>query len=87
MGKYSRLGVFLRRWSVRNSEQAVELSLAQIEGLIGAPLPKAATHVDWWCDHDAGVQSRAWLDAGFEARLVKDGECVIFGRRGASPQH
>lgn len=76
MGKYDALGAFLRRWAVRNGEQEVELTLAQIEGLIGAPLPKAAANIAWWCDDRSGVQSCAWLDA----RLIEQEEFVIFGR-------
>lgn len=79
MGKYDALGVFLRRWAARNGGQEVELTFAQIEGLIGAPLPKAAVHMTWWCDQ-SGVQSRAWCDAGFAARLIAHEESVIFGR-------
>ena len=86
MGKYSALGTFLRRWAVRNDGQEVELTFARIEGLIGAPLPKAAANMDWWCDDESGVQSRAWLDAGFKARLIEDEEFVIFGRCGARSQ-
>ncbi|HEY0596208.1 DUF7662 domain-containing protein [Sphingopyxis sp.] len=86
MGKYDALGVFLRRWAVRNGGQEVELTLAQIEGLIGAPLPKAAANIAWWCDDRSGVQSRAWLDAGFEARLIEQEEFVIFGRCNIRPR-
>lgn len=80
MGKYTALGTFLRRWAVRNDGQEVELTLAQIENLIGAPLPKAAAHIAWWSDDPSSVQSRAWRDAGFAARLVGDGELVVFAR-------
>jgi hypothetical protein len=80
MGKYTILGTFLRRWAVRNDGQEVELTLAQIEGLIGAPLPKAAADIAWWSDDLSGVQSRAWLEAGFEAKLIDDADLVIFVR-------
>jgi len=56
------------------------LTFAQIEGLIGAPLPKAAAYMAWWHDDQSGVQSRAWLDAGFNAKLIEEREFVIFGR-------
>ncbi len=80
MGKYTILGAFLRRWAVRNDGQEVELTLAQIEGLIGAPLPKAAANTTWWSNDPTGVQSCARRDAGFEARLIDDAELVIFAR-------
>jgi hypothetical protein len=82
MGKYDALGTFLRRWAVRNDGHEVELTFAQIEGLIGAPLPKAAAHMAWWCDQ-SGVQSRAWHEAGFKARLIESEEFVKFRRNGA----
>ena len=85
MGKYDALGTFLRRWAVRNDGPEVVFTFAQIEGLIGAPLPKAAVHMAWWCD-PSGVQSRAWRDAGFGAQLVADSEFVIFRRYGARSQ-
>lgn len=86
MGKYTALGTFLRRWAVRNDGQEVELTFAQIEGVIGAPLPKAAADTVWWSDDPSGVQSSAWGDAGFEARLIDDAELVIFARCGARLQ-
>lgn len=85
MGKYDALGAFLRRWAARNDGQEVELTFAQIEGLIGAPLPKAAAQLAWWCDQ-SGVQSRAWREASFMARLIEGEELVKFRRNGARSQ-
>src|SRR3546814_11653145 len=58
MGKYDALGTFLRRWAVRNDGPEVVFTFAQIVGLIGAPLPKAAVHMAWWCDPSSRASSR-----------------------------
>jgi hypothetical protein len=82
LGKYDALGVFLRRWAVRNTGDQVEMSFTQLESMIGALLPKAAMKEEWWSDGmnvRHAVQCRAWLDAGFEARLLSE-ERVIFCR-------
>lgn len=82
MSKYDALGVFLRRWAIRNKVNEVELSFTQIEGTIRTFLPKAAARDEWWSNdiekHNA-IQCRAWLDSGFEARLLP-GERVVFYR-------
>jgi hypothetical protein len=53
----------------------VELPFAQIEELIGGPLPAEASEYDWWSIGESGPntpQSRAWVEAGF-------GLAAIFG--------
>lgn len=47
MGKYDALGTFLRRWKVRNDVDGVELSFAQIEGIIRGVLPRGAADAQW----------------------------------------
>ena len=49
MGKYDALGVFLRRWKIRNDADGVELGFAQIESIIGGLLPRGAGEREWWC--------------------------------------
>jgi len=82
MGKYDALGVFLRRWKIRNDAQGVELSFAQIEGIINALLPNAVAEPEWWCA-DAGADRRAphrrvWIEAGFDAIAEPRDERVYF---------
>src|SRR5712692_3252834 len=52
---------------------SVELTFAQIEELIGEPLPTAASDYAWWRT-DEGTpnsgQSRAWLQAGFGVESI-----------------
>jgi len=87
MGKYDALGTFLRRWAVRNKAHQVELSFTQIEGTIRTILPKAASRGEWWSNESGdrySAQCRAWLDSGFEARLLP-GDRVMFSRSGRLP--
>lgn len=89
MAKYDPLGAFLRRWAARNNACELELSLTHIEGIIRAILPKRALEAGWWSNQAASnrnnAQSRAWLDAGFEARLAADREHVCFRRHDRRP--
>jgi hypothetical protein len=85
MGKYAPLGAFLRRWKRKNeSADTVELTFADVERIIGALLPRSAATRDWWHNNhrtERGfVQSRAWLNAGFEAYPVDGSERVRFRR-------
>lgn len=85
MGKYDALGAFLRRWKVRNDADGVEISYAQIEGIIRGVLPRAAASADWWSASEPSdahpPHRRAWLDAGFEAVAEPTRECVYFRKR------
>ena len=55
-----------------STESRVAMGFAEIERLLGFPLPRSArSHRPWWANSDHGhVQSRAWLDAGFASREV-----------------
>ncbi len=85
MGKYAPLGAFLRRWKRKNTTATtVELTFADVERIIRALLPQGATAGDWWHNSlrtERGfIQSRAWLNAGFEAHKVDGAESVRFRR-------
>jgi hypothetical protein len=50
----------------RRGEPVVELTLAEIERLVGEPLPDSArTGSAFWSNRRGGLQSAAWLAAGF----------------------
>jgi hypothetical protein len=80
MAKYDPL----RRCLARQKTVRVELSFADVERLIGAYLPKAATRAAWWSGEDQGpnttVQVQAWRAAGYRAALA-GGERVLVERR------
>jgi hypothetical protein len=60
--KYAGLYEALRR----RAEPVVEMSLAEIESLVGEPLPDSARAGSaFWSNRRGGLQSAAWLAAGF----------------------
>ena len=85
MGKYDSLGAFLKRWNIRYDAEGVELTFAQIEGIINALLPNAAAKPGWWqVDGASGrlaPHQRAWVDAGFDVIAEPHAERVYFKKR------
>ena len=67
MGKYDPLKSFL-------SGQAADrapISFAEIERLVGAPLPNSKRHPAWWSNTPSNnPMTRAWLAAGYETEQV-----------------
>ena len=71
-------------------EPRISMDFAEIERLLGFPLPRSARmHRPWWANSDHGhVQSRAWLNAGYESRDVDlDAEKLEFVRLNAVVPH
>src|SRR5579872_6940152 len=68
MGKYSRLGEFLR--AQRTKE--VPMTFAEIERVIGGKLPPNSPHYPaWWSNNPSNnVMTRVWLEAGFRTEQV-----------------
>lgn len=79
MGKYSRLGDFLR--SQRTKE--VPMSFAEIERVIGAKLPpNSPQYPAWWSNNPSNnVMTKVWLAAGFRTEQVDiNARKVVFRR-------
>jgi hypothetical protein len=68
MGKYSRLGEFLR--SQRTKE--VPMTFAEIERVIGDKLPpNSPQYPAWWSNNPSNnVMTKVWLAAGFRTEQV-----------------
>src|ERR1041385_7087010 len=68
MGKYSRLGEFLR--SQRTKE--VPMTFAEIERVIGSKLPpNSPQYPAWWSNNPSNnVMTKVWLAAGFRTEQV-----------------
>jgi len=68
MGKYTRLGEFLR--SQRRKE--VPMTFAEIERVIGGKLPPNSPHYPaWWSNNPSNnVMTKVWLNAGFRTEQV-----------------
>lgn len=61
--KYAALYEVLRR----RGEASVEMSLSEIEAITGGPLPASARRGSaFWSNRRGGLQSAAWLSAGFK---------------------
>lgn len=75
-GKYEGLKQYLRR----QTSARLAMRFAEVEGIVGAKLPRSAKlYRTWWSnDPEHHVQAAAWLEAGYrteqvdmdEARLV-----------------
>ena len=67
--KYDPLNSFLKIMSKRG-ESKVSLSFAEIESIINDRLPdSAASYSSWWSSDSHHTQTRAWLDAGYRAKV------------------
>ena len=77
MPKYAPLATFLRR----QKQTTVTLTFRDIERIVGALLPKAATADGWWREGPSGPsapQHIALAEAGFVAEPQVRGEVVRF---------
>lgn len=81
MAKYDPLRRFLKR----SARSEVKMTFADVERVIGGMLPKSAQRPQWWANEtdplSRHVQSKAWLEAGFEAFLLPGADQVIFRRQ------
>ena len=64
MSKYNPL----LQYFAKGDEGLLTLSFAQIEKILGAPLPPSARHHQaWWANQqvEGHVQAQSWMDAGY----------------------
>lgn len=80
MGKYDPLGVFLRRWKVRNAAEGVELGFTHIESIIGGLLPRGAAEPQWWGAHGDDPRSSPHRRAEGRARLFPQANRALTAR-------
>ena len=84
MSKYDPLGAFL----ASRSAGETPMTFAEVEGVIGAPLPAAAgKHAAWWSNNPRNnVMTQIWLDAGYRTERVDlGGRKVVFRKVGLDP--
>jgi hypothetical protein len=57
----------------------ITLTLAEIERIIGAALPRSAWTHTWWVNTVSSVQAQVWLGAGWEvsARSLRTSPAAI----------
>jgi hypothetical protein len=78
--KYIRLAAFFAGRPA--AEERVELTLAEIEDLVGETLPTNSRFPSWWRNDERRMHARAWLTAGWEVVEMKGDELkVVFARR------
>ncbi len=77
--KYIRLAAFLA--DQPGSIDHLEMSVEEIEELIGESLPTNARYPSWWRNDDRKMHARAWLTAGWIVEgMNKSAEVVVFTR-------
>jgi len=83
MGKYTPLRDFL----IERDEPSVPMSFAEIEKLLGRPLPASKRSRAWWSNNPGNnVMTREWLAAGYVTEAVDTkSETLVFRRREEAP--
>ncbi len=79
-GKYAPLIQLLRDTPIE--QELVQLTTAEIEAILGEPLPMSALRSGFWSSHGLNA-SRAWKRLGFVVRLDRSSQCVLFIRKAA----
>lgn len=85
MSKYQALTAHL----TSHSTSSVPMSFAELERVIGAPLPRSANvHRAWWSNNPTNnVMTKAWLEAGFRTEQVDmEGRRLVFRRDAQGPE-
>jgi hypothetical protein len=80
MTKYAPLTDYL----FKEAGREIRLSFAEIERIIGSPLPPSKKYPAWWSNNPTNsVMTKAWLAAGYRSEQVDvSGEKVTFRRDG-----
>ena len=78
--KYIRLAAHLA--AQPDAIERIEMSLPEIETVVGETLPPGARFPSWWRNDERRMHSRAWLTAGWKVgRLTGDGSVIEFVRQ------
>jgi hypothetical protein len=86
MGKYTRLGDFLRA----QPSPEVPMTFAEIERVIGGKLPpNSPQYPAWWSNNPSNnVMTKVWLSAGFRTEQVDvKARRIVFRRVNEDPTH
>jgi len=76
MSVYDPLRDHLKAFQFRD----LELSFAEIEAILGRPLPRSAERPQWWANQvrPGHPQRKAWRATGYDAFLIADSRKVKF---------
>ncbi len=89
-GAYAQLGSYLAGCA-RAGAHHVTLTFAQVEGLVGRPLPAFARNHAWWWRNESAPDTiesypwYGWLSVGWEAAADVPGGAVTFRYRRVAP--
>ncbi len=78
MSKYEPLRAYLRE----HGTETVPMSFAEIEAVLGFPLPKSQMYAAWWSNNPTNnVMTNEWLAAGYRTEQVDiEGRKLVFRR-------
>jgi hypothetical protein len=77
--KYIRLAAYLA--GQPGEVERIELTLPEIEDVVGETLPSGARFPSWWRNDERRMHSRAWLTAGWKVGgMSEDGGRIRFIR-------
>ena len=78
--KYIRLAAFLA--GQPSTIERIEMSIDEIEAVIGEQLPASSRFPSWWRNDDRRMHSRAWLVAGWIVLEIPGAaDKIVFTRR------
>lgn len=83
MSKYEPLRKFLES----STASEIPMTFAEIERVIGSPLPDSRNIRAWWSNNpNNNVMTKAWLAAGYKTEQVDiDGRKLVFRRTRSAP--
>jgi hypothetical protein len=84
MSKYDGLGPFLQK----QKTEAVPMTFAEIERVVGTKLPASKRYPAWWSNYPQNnVMTKVWLNAGFRTEQVDiESQKLVFRRAGPQQQ-
>jgi hypothetical protein len=81
--RYIRLAAFFAGQPIEI--ESISLTVAEIEGLVGQPLPGNSRFPSWWRNDIHKMHSRAWLTAGWEVKGMDAATSTVTFTRGSEP--
>lgn len=85
MSKYEKLGTYLER----QPGVEIPMTFAEIERVIGCPLPRSSRYPAWWSNNPSNnVMTKIWLRAGFKTEQVNvEARKLVFKRASTVDEH
>jgi hypothetical protein len=82
MGRYDPLRAFLEG----QQAERIPMSFAELEDVLGAPLPRSKRYPAWWSNNPSNnPMTKVWLEAGFVTEQVNPEAGRLAFRRARPP--